>query len=117
MPSPTISRRPSVLAATAIIAAVTEHDASALAHLQVGRIQPQIGPVAVEGIVFEERLHAFIDFLAQFRDPASSEDAGEPHRLRDLARPRVDTLPIQASWMTATNAFSVVLRASRNGGK
>jgi hypothetical protein len=30
---------------------------------------------------------------------------------------RVDTPPIQASWMTATNAFSVVLRASRNGGK
>src|SRR6202453_4921728 len=28
---------------------------------------------------------------------------------------RVDIPPIQASWMTATNAFSVVLRASRNG--
>jgi hypothetical protein len=30
---------------------------------------------------------------------------------------RVETPPIQASWMTATSAFSLVLRASRNGGK
>ena len=30
---------------------------------------------------------------------------------------RVDTPPIQASWITATSAFSVVLRGSRNGGK
>src|SRR6202020_790496 len=41
--------------------------------------------VAVEG-TFEERLHAFIDFLAQFRDLAL-RDAGEPHRLRDLVDP------------------------------
>src|SRR5215471_2812006 len=30
---------------------------------------------------------------------------------------RVDTPPIQASWMTAINAFSEPLRASRSGGK
>src|SRR5205823_9866012 len=30
---------------------------------------------------------------------------------------RVDTPPIQASWMTAISAFSELLRASRNGGK
>jgi hypothetical protein len=30
---------------------------------------------------------------------------------------RVDTPPIQASWMTAINAFSEPLRASKNGGK
>ena len=60
-------------------------DASALAHLQVGRIQPQIGPVAFER-PFEEGLHALVDFLAQFRDLAL-RDAGEPHRLRDLVDP------------------------------
>ena len=30
---------------------------------------------------------------------------------------RVDTPPIQASWMTAISAFSELMRASRNGGK
>jgi hypothetical protein len=30
---------------------------------------------------------------------------------------RVDTPPIQASWITAISAFSELLRASRNGGK
>jgi hypothetical protein len=30
---------------------------------------------------------------------------------------RVDAPLIHASWMTATKAFSVVFRASRNGGK
>jgi len=30
---------------------------------------------------------------------------------------RVDTPPIHASWITATSAFSELLRASRNGGK
>ena len=67
------------------------NDASALAHLQVGRIQPQIGPIALERPI-EESLHALVDFLAQFRDLA----------LRDAGK---------------SNAFSVVLRASRNGGK
>src|SRR3954467_3041741 len=30
---------------------------------------------------------------------------------------RVETPPTQASWITATSAFSAVLRGSRNGGK
>ena len=30
---------------------------------------------------------------------------------------RVDTPPIQASWITATSAFSVVFLGSRKGGK
>jgi hypothetical protein len=30
---------------------------------------------------------------------------------------RVETPPIQASWMTATSVFSLVLRGSRKGGK
>ena len=60
-------------------------DASTLAHLQVGRIQPQIWPVAFKR-TFEEGLHALVDFLAQFRDLAL-RDAGKPHRLRDLVDP------------------------------
>ena len=55
------------------------------AHLQVGRIQPQIGPVAFER-TFQEGLHALVDFLAQFRDLAL-RDAGKPHRLRDFVDP------------------------------
>src|SRR5277367_1453972 len=57
-------------------------DASALAHLQVGRIQPQIGPVAFKR-TFEEGLHPLVDLLAELRDLAL-RDAGKPHRLRDL---------------------------------
>jgi hypothetical protein len=30
---------------------------------------------------------------------------------------RVETPPTQASWITATSAFSEVLRGSRNGGE
>jgi hypothetical protein len=30
---------------------------------------------------------------------------------------RVDTPPIQASWITATSAFSLTFLGSRNGGK
>ena len=30
---------------------------------------------------------------------------------------RVETPPIQASWITVTSAFSAVLRGSRKGGK
>ena len=30
---------------------------------------------------------------------------------------RVETPPIQASWMTATSAFSLTFLGSRNGGK
>ena len=30
---------------------------------------------------------------------------------------RVETPPIHASWITATRAFSLVFRGSRNGGK
>jgi hypothetical protein len=30
---------------------------------------------------------------------------------------KVETSPLQASWITMTNAFSAVLRGSRNGGK
>src|SRR5271170_7026070 len=60
-------------------------DASALAHLQVGRIQPQIGPVAFKR-TFKEGLHPLVDLLAELRDLAL-RDAGKPHRLRDLVDP------------------------------
>ena len=92
MPSPTISRRPSVLAATATIAATETMRPPALTHLQVGRIRPpDFDPDCDPGAVaferpFEEGLHALVDFLAQFRNLAL-RDAGEPHRPRDLVDP------------------------------
>jgi hypothetical protein len=90
-------------------------DASALAHLQVGRIQPQIGQSPSSGRSRKAftrssiSLHSFETWL--FEMPES------PIACAISSTRRVDTPPIQASWMTATNAFSVVLRASRNGGK
>ena len=54
--------------------------------------------------------------LAEFRDLAF-RDAGQAHRLHQPSTRRVDTPPIQASWITVTSAFSAVLRSSRKGGK
>ena len=90
-------------------------DASALAHFQVGRIQPQIGPVALER-TFEEGLHALVDVLAQFRDLAL-RDAGKPHRLRDLVDPARRHPADPGLPDDGDRRLAVVLRASRNGGK
>ena len=49
--------------------------------------------------------------------PGSCEMPESPIACASSSTRRVDTPPIQASWMTATNAFSAVLRGSRNGGK
>src|ERR1700710_194726 len=107
-------------------------DAPALALLEIGGIQPEIRPVADERTL-EEGIHPVIDVLAQlthraFADPGHPPAAFHRLRRRNLCsfRPmactksstrRVDTPPTQASWITATRAFSDVLRGSRNGGK
>ena len=108
----TISRRPSLLAAPAIIAATgtmrPPSRTSDSSHPTRKTFDP--GPVAFER-TFEEGLHAPVDFLAQFRDLAL-RDAGKPIACAISSTRRVDTPPIQASWMTATNAFSAVLRAA-----
>ena len=69
-PPPRANAEPDDLAASLGVGGHSDYrgdrdDASALAHLQVGRIQPQIGPVAFER-TFQEGLHALVDFLAQF---------------------------------------------------
>ena len=90
-------------------------DAAALADLEVGGVEPQVGPFALERAI-EEGTNPFVDLLAQFGDLAL-RDAGEPIACTSSSTRRVETPPIQASWMTATKAFSVVRRASRKGGK
>ena len=84
---PTISRRPSV---------VDRHrdyrghrdDAAALAHLEVGGVEPEIGPLAIQRAL-EERVHPLVDVLAQlgtddFEMPLmpldSPDDLADPHR-------------------------------------
>ena len=109
-----ISRRPSVLTATAIIAA-TETMRPPSRTLQIGGVEPQIRPLALDRPV-EEGVDPLIDVLAQletwlFEMPLS------PIACTSSSTRRVDTPPIQASWITVTSAFSAVLRGSRNGGK
>ena len=65
MSMPSTSRRPSVLTPTAMMTA-TETMRPPLAHLQVGGVDPEIGPVAFDRPV-EEGLHLAVDLLAQPR--------------------------------------------------
>ena len=70
-------------------------DPAAVADLQVGRVQPQVGPLAFQR-AGEEGVHALVDVLAQLGDGAL-RDAGQAHRLhqlvhapgRDAADPRL----------------------------
>ena len=57
-------------------------DAAVLAHLHVGGVDPEIGPVALDRPV-EEGLHLAVDLLAQPADLALG-DAAHPHRLDQL---------------------------------
>ena len=107
-------------------------DPAALALLEVSRVQPEIGPFAGERSV-EEGTDAVVDLLAQLANGALA-DPGQPcaalppaSQAEPLAAPpiactrsstrRVETPLTQASWITATNAFSEVFRGSRKGGK
>jgi len=89
-------------------------DAPALAHLEVSRVEPDIGPVPLQRAL-QEGPDALVDLLAQLRDLAL-RDAAQPHGLDEVVD-LVDTPAIHASWITEISAFSVVFRASRNGGK
>ena len=64
-------------------------DAAVLAHLHVGGVDPQIGPVALDRAV-EEGLHLVVDLLAQPADLALG-DAAHPHRLTRSSTERVET--------------------------
>jgi hypothetical protein len=63
---------------------------------------------------FEEGQDPLVD--AELRDLALG-DAGSPIACTRWSTRRVETPPIQASWITATKAFLVIFRGSRNGGK
>src|SRR4051794_3356688 len=89
-------------------------DAAALALFEVGGVQPEVGPLAAERAI-EERPDPVVDVLAQLADGALA-DPGPIACTRSSTR-RVETPPTQASWITATRAFSEVLRGSRKGGK
>jgi len=104
------------------------HDAAALAHLQVGGVEPQIGPVAGQRAV-QELADPFIYVLAELRHRALG-DAAQPHRLhqivdaagRDTADPgllerAIGTPSVRETMASATSACSEVLRASRKPGK
>src|ERR671926_1309932 len=89
-------------------------DATAVADLQIGRVEPQIRPLAFERPV-EEGVHALIDLLHSF-ETWLFEMPLSPIACTSSSTRRVDTPPIQASWITVTSAFSAV-RGSRKGGK
>src|ERR1700739_2053964 len=75
---PTISRRPSVLAATAILGA-TAAVRPARALLQVSGVKPQIRPFAGERPI-EKGIHALVDVFAQLGDLRLA-DPRQSHRL------------------------------------
>jgi hypothetical protein len=89
-------------------------DAAALARFRGGGVEPQRRPFAGERPV-EEGVHALVDLPAQLGDLRFAHP-DSPIACTKSTR-RVDTLPIQASWITAISAFSERLRASRNGAK
>ena len=84
-------------------------DLPTLALLKVGRVQPEIGLVANERAL-DEGVHPVVDVLVLLLIPLN------PIACTRSSTRLVDTPPIQASWITATRAFSDVLRGSRNGG-
>jgi hypothetical protein len=73
MPRPMISRRPSVGGDGDY--GCDRDNAAALADLEVGGVEPQVGPFALEGTV-EEGAYPLVDLLAQLGDLAL-RDAGD----------------------------------------
>ncbi len=93
--TPSTSRRPSVLTPTAIIAAV-EDDASALAHLEVGGVDPQVGPLAFNR-ARQERAHPLVDLGNQAAHLALRYAAGT-HGL-DQIIDRTGRHPVDVSFL------------------
>ena len=60
-------------------------DAAALAHLEVGRVEPEIRPLAGERAL-QEGVHPLVDVLAQLGH-RRLRDAAHPHRLHQLVDP------------------------------
>ena len=72
-------------------------------------------PVADQGAI-QKGAHTLVDVLAQLADRALA-NARQAIACTKSSTRRVETPLTQASWMTATRAFSDVRRGSRNGGK
>jgi hypothetical protein len=89
-------------------------NAAALALLQVSGVEPQIRPLAGERSV-EESMDAFVDLFTELGNLRLADP--RPIACTRSSTRRVETPPIQASWITAISAFSELFRASRNGGK
>src|SRR5690349_1840027 len=77
---------------------------AAIREAWIGRVQPQIGPLACQRTV-EERVHTLIDVLAQLGDLRLADPA-QTHRLNQIVDPPRETPPIQASWITAISAWA-----------
>jgi hypothetical protein len=124
-------------------------DPSAVADLEVGRVEPEIGPIALQGPL-QERVHPLvpphaagrmgtpasislpswltvllampaspidaqgIDPCPQGRRPAGRRRAWTRSSTRRVAIPAIRSAA--QPWITATNAFSLILRGSRKGG-
>jgi len=86
-----------------------------VAHFHLGRIEPDVGPVAFERAI-EEGFHPLVDRFAQprhllFETPVPSI------ALTRGSTERVETSRTWASWITAVRAFSAIRRGSRKLGK
>src|SRR5262245_50614795 len=112
--SPTISRRPSVLAATAIIAATeTMRPPSRCFRYVASSHRYGHSPASGRSATGLPRASISLQSL----ETCDLLIPDRPIACTRSSTRRVDTPPIHASWITAISAFSELLRASRNGGK
>lgn len=91
-------------------------DAPTFPHFEVSGIEPQIRPFSGERALQEAR-HPLVDVLLQSLDTEDFEMPLRPMAWTRSSTRRVLTPAIQASWITATSAFSTVRRGSRKPGK
>jgi hypothetical protein len=92
-------------------------DTTAVAYLEVGGIEPEIWPFALDWPV-EEGADPLIDVFAELGDPGLRrgrlwlfEMPERPIACTNSSTRRVETPPIQPSWITMTSAFSAVCAA------
>jgi hypothetical protein len=94
-----------------------QRDAAAAApHLEVGGVEPEIGPLAIERAL-EEGTNALVDVLGTSLETLDLEMPLMPMACTSSSTLRVETPAIQASWMTDTSAFSTVFLGPRKPGR
>jgi hypothetical protein len=114
VPSPMISRRPSVLTATAIMAAMPTIRPPCRTLRYVASSQRQ-GQSPASGRFRNSPTRSSMSL--QSFDTVLFEIPLSPMACTSSSTRRVETPPIQASWITATSAFPDVRRGSRKPGK